>query len=87
MALNANRAAQNLVQIFRQRFGIRIEEVELIEAVYDALIQEIRANLEAEGVESPGEGYSVTVPTETGSVERPVDGVSVTGRIPRGRFR
>lgn len=88
MALSAERVSRNVSELFRQRFGIRIDQEgrRIIEALFEGLVQEIRENLEAEGVESPSEGYSVNVPSSGGGTVS-VNGVSVTGSIPRGRFR
>lgn len=88
MALSSQRVSQNVSNLFRQRFGIEIdaEGRRLIETLFEGLVQEIRENLEAEGVESPSEGYTVNVPSTGGGTVN-VDGISVTGTIPRGRFR
>lgn len=89
MALSARRTADNLARLFNQRFGITLdgEGKQYLEAIYEAMIQEIKQNLEAEGVESPATGYTVTVPSGTGTTTVPVDGVSITGKVPRGKFR
>jgi hypothetical protein len=89
MALSSRRATDNLVRLFQQRFGITIEGEgrQYLELIYEAMIQEIKANLEATGVESPAAGYTVTVPTDTGSVTIDVQGISVTGTVPKGKFR
>ena len=89
MALSAKRTADTLAGIFRSRFGITIdgEGKQYLEAIYEAMIQEIKTNLEAEGVESPATGYTVTVTTDSGSEVIPVDGISVTGTVTRGKFR
>jgi hypothetical protein len=89
MALSSRRATDNLVRIFQQKFGITIqgEGRQYLEAIYEAMIQEIKANLEAEGVESPSAGYTVTVPDGAGSITVSVQGISVTGKVPKGKFR
>lgn len=85
MALSGRRAADNVARNFLQRFQIQIPEEgkQFIAALFDGMIQEIRENLEADGVESPAEGYTVTVDSSTVNV----DGTSVTGSVPRGKFR
>ena len=87
MAVNARRTANRLAQRLRQRFGINLEDTELVEVFFEVIYEEIRTNLEAQQVESPAEGYTVEVPTESGTTTKQVQGVSVTGSIPRGRFR
>jgi hypothetical protein len=87
MAMSGRSAAERFRNLLAQR-NINIQIQDELVFLFQAMIDEIKQNMEATGVESPSEGYTVTVPNgNNGTVTVDVDGTSISGKINKGSFR
>jgi len=87
MAMSARSAAERFRRLLATK-NISIPIQDELVFLFQAMIEEIKENMEASGVESPSNGYTVTVPPSSTSPQTVnVDGTSVDGKIEKGRFR
>lgn len=86
MALSPRRTAERFRTSFRQKTGFDIQDVEILTLLYQAMIDEIKEEMEARDVISPAEGYTVEVPAMGGGTVE-VEGESLKGEIKKGNFR
>jgi hypothetical protein len=87
MALSPRRTADRFRTALKQRFGFDIQDVEILTLLYQAMIDEIKEEMEARNVISPSDGYTVEIPSSSSTVKYDVDGTSLTGEIKKGNFR
>lgn len=84
--MSAKRTADRFIQLLEARFNIEIsgtENAEILQDLYQSMIDEIKLHMEAKSVESPSIGYFV----QDGVTNTPVQGTNVTGKIDQGNFR
>jgi hypothetical protein len=87
MALSPRRAAERFRSTLQSRFGFQIDDIEILTLLYQAMIDEIKEEMEAINHEIPGEGLFVEVTTGTGTEKVKVEGESTTGQTKKGNFR
>ena len=89
MAMSGKRTVQRFREKLSRRFNINLGEVPELELLFESLIEEIQQEMEASKVNSPSEGYTVTIPDPDGpgTITVDVDGTSITGDVKKGNFR
>lgn len=87
MAMSPRSAAERYKRLLAT-LNINLELRQELIFLFQAMIEEIKANMEVAGVESPSDGYTVDIPDSTSlPTTVNVNGTSVNGKVEKGRFR
>jgi len=90
MAMSGKRTVQRFREKLSRRFNINLGDVPELELLFESLIEEIQQEMEASKVNSPSQGYTVTIPDPNNlgqDITYDIDGTSTDGDINKGNFR